>query len=79
MQSIGVRSTAKGPINHKVGAPPPLGFPHTMLSVDWVKDNVRLLFIEKLFTNCEIETNVQTKLYENESYLCDVATLALGS
>jgi hypothetical protein len=38
-------------------APPPLGFSHTMLSVKKVKDNMRLAFIEKLFTNHEIETN----------------------
>jgi hypothetical protein len=31
-----------------------------MLSVKRVKDNMRLAFIEKLFTNHEIETNVQT-------------------
>jgi hypothetical protein len=36
-------------------------------------------FIEKLFINCEIRTNVQTRylcskgvLYESESYLCDI-------
>jgi len=42
----------------KVGAPPPSSFPHTMLSVKRVKDNMRLAFIEKLFTNHETETNV---------------------
>ncbi len=38
-----------------------------------------LAFIEKLFTNCEIETSVQTRYlrfkgmsYESESYLCDI-------
>ncbi len=50
-----------------------------MLSVKRENNNMRLAFIEKLFTNCEIGTNVQTKylrfkgiLYENESYLCDI-------
>ncbi len=64
----------------EAGAPPPLGFPHTMLSVKNVKDNMQLAFIEKLFTNHEIETNVHTKYshfkgmsYENESYLCDIS------
>jgi hypothetical protein len=33
-------------------------FPHIMLSVKKVKDNMWLAFIEKLFTNYEIETNV---------------------
>jgi hypothetical protein len=47
-----------GPINEEVGAPPPLGFSHTMLTVKMVKENMRLAFIEKFFTNCEIGTNV---------------------
>ncbi len=42
----------------EVGAPPPSGFPHIMLSVKRVKDNMRLAFIEKLFTNHEIEISV---------------------
>ncbi len=36
-------------------------------------------FIEKLFTNCKIETSMQTRylcfkgmLYKNKSYLCDI-------
>jgi hypothetical protein len=33
VQLIGVRSTMGGPINQEVGAPPLLGFPHTMLNV----------------------------------------------
>jgi len=40
---------------------------------------MQLAFIEKLFTNREIGTNVQTKylhfkgmLYESENYLCDI-------
>jgi hypothetical protein len=45
-------------------APTPLGFPHIMLSVKLVKDNMQLAFIEKFFTNREIGTNIQTK------YLC---------
>jgi hypothetical protein len=66
--------------NHEVGAAPPLGFPHTMLSVKRVKDNMRQAFIEKLFINHEIRTNVETKYlcfkgmpYENENYLCDIS------
>jgi hypothetical protein len=39
-------------------ASPLLGFPHTMLSVKRVKDNMRLTFIEKLLTNHKIKTNV---------------------
>jgi hypothetical protein len=54
----------EGPINQEAKAPPPLGFLHTMLNVKRVKHNMQLDFIEKLFTNREIETNVQTK------YLC---------
>jgi hypothetical protein len=61
MQSIGAKSTVGSLINQEVGAPPPPGFPHTMLSVKRVKDNMRLAFIEKLFTNREIGTNVQTR------------------
>ncbi len=34
------------------------GFPHTMLNVKKVKHNMRLAFIEKLFTNHEIGTSV---------------------
>jgi hypothetical protein len=39
-------------------APPPSRFPHTILNVKRVKDNMRLIFIEKLFTNREIGTSV---------------------
>jgi hypothetical protein len=54
VQPISGRSTTRGPINQEVGIPPPPGFPHTMLNVKKVKDNMRLTFIEKLFTNREI-------------------------
>jgi hypothetical protein len=46
------------PINQEVGAPPLPGFPHTMLNVKRVKDNMRLAFIGKFFTNHEIGTSV---------------------
>ncbi len=46
------------PINQEAGAPPPPSFPHIMLNVKRVKANMRLAFIEKLFTNREIGTNV---------------------
>jgi len=79
VQPVGGRSTTKGPINQEVGIPPPPGFPHTMLNVKGVKDNIRLAFIKKLFTNREIGTSVQTRYlrfkgmsYENERYLCDI-------
>jgi hypothetical protein len=58
VQSIGARSTMGSSINQEAGAPPLPSFPHTMLSVKKVKDNMRLTFIEKLFTNCEIGTSV---------------------
>jgi hypothetical protein len=55
-----------------------------MLSVKMVKDNMWLVFIEKLFTNHAIETNVQTRYlcfkgmsYENENYLCDISYVQL--
>jgi hypothetical protein len=55
-----------------------------MLSVKRVKDNMRLAFIEKLFTNRVIGINVQTRYlcfkgmsYENESYLCDISYVQL--
>ncbi len=45
---------------------------------------MRLAFIEKLFTNCEIGTNVQIRYlsfkgmsYESESYLCDISYVQL--
>jgi len=64
--------------------PTPPGLPHTMLNVKRVKDNMRLAFIEKFFTNREIGTNVQTKYlrfkgmsYENERYLCDINCVQL--
>jgi hypothetical protein len=79
MQPISARSTTRGPTNKEARAPPPLGFPHTMLIVKKVKHNMRLAFIEKLFTNHEIRTSVQTRylcfkgmLYKSESYLCDI-------
>jgi len=58
VQSIGARFAVGGPTNQDVGAPPLLGFPHIMLNVERVKDNMWLAFIEKLFTNCEIRTSV---------------------
>jgi hypothetical protein len=58
VQPIGVKSTTGGPINQEAGAPPLPGFPNTILSVKWVKDNMRLAFIEKPFTNREIRTSV---------------------
>jgi hypothetical protein len=55
-----------------------------MLSVEMVKDNMRLAFIEKLFTNPTIEINVQIRYlrfkgmsYENEKYLCDISCVQL--
>jgi hypothetical protein len=84
VQPVGGRSTTKGPINQEVGIPPPPGFPHTMLNVKRVKDNMQLAFIEKFFTNCEIRTSVQIRylcfkgmLYENERYLCDINCVQL--
>jgi hypothetical protein len=38
-------------------APPP-SFPNTMLSVERVKDNMWLAFIEKLLTNYAIRTSI---------------------
>jgi len=68
----------------EVRAPPPSGFPHTMLSVKRVKDNIWLAFIEKFFTNCEIGTSVQTRYlcfkgmsYKSENYLCDISCVQL--
>jgi hypothetical protein len=79
VQPVGAKFTTRSPINQEAEAPSLLSFPHTMLSVKKVKDNMRLAFIEKLFTNCEIGTNMQTKYlsfkgmsYESESYLCDI-------
>jgi hypothetical protein len=61
-----------------------VSFPQTMLSVKKVKDNMQLAFIEKIFTNREIETNVQTRYlhfkgmpYKSESYLCDISYVQL--
>ncbi len=49
-----------------------------------MKDNMRLAFIEKLFTNREIRTNVQTRYlrfkgmsYESERYFCDINCVQL--
>jgi hypothetical protein len=58
VQPVGARSVVKGSTNQNAGAPPPLSFPHTMLNVERAKDNMWLAFIEKLFINCEIGTNV---------------------
>jgi hypothetical protein len=55
-----------------------------MLSVERVKDNMQLAFIEKLFTNRAIKTNVQTRYlrfkgmsYKSETYLCDISCVQL--
>jgi hypothetical protein len=55
-----------------------------MLNVKRVKANMRMAFIEKLFTNHEIGTNVQTRYlrfkgmsYESKSYLCDIKCVQL--
>ncbi len=40
VQPIDVKSTTGFPIQQEAGAPPPLGFPHTMLSVKRVKHNM---------------------------------------
>jgi hypothetical protein len=55
-----------------------------MLNVKMVKHNMRLVFIEKLFTNREIGINVQTRYlrfkgmsYESENYLCDISYVQL--
>jgi hypothetical protein len=59
-------------------------FPHTMLNVKRVKHNMRLAFIEKLFTNRKIGTGVQIRYlrfkgmsYESKSYLCDISCVQL--
>jgi hypothetical protein len=79
VQPVGARSTTGGLIKQEVGAPRPPGFPHTMLSVKRMKDNMQLTFIEKLFTNREIGTSMQIRYlrfkgmsYESENYLCDI-------
>ncbi len=84
VQLVGTRSTMRGSNNQEARAPPLLGFPHTMLSVERVKDNMQLTFIEKLFTNFTIETNMQIRYlhfkgmsYESESYLCDISCVQL--
>jgi hypothetical protein len=54
-----------------------------MLSVKRVKNNMQQAFIEKLFTNCEIETSMTRYLcfksmsYKSESYLCDITYVQL--
>jgi hypothetical protein len=58
VQPVGTRFATRGPINQEAGAPPLLGFPHTMLSVKRVKDNMRLAFIKRFFTNRTIDINV---------------------
>jgi hypothetical protein len=84
VQPVGARSMTWGLINQEARAPTPPGFPHTMLSVKKVKHNMRLAFIEKLSTNYEIGTNMQTRYlcfkgmsYESESYLCDISYVQL--
>jgi hypothetical protein len=71
------------PIPSSLETAPP-GFPHTMLNVKRVKHNMRLAFIEKLFTNRKIGTVVQTRYlrfkvmsYESESYMCDISCVQL--
>jgi hypothetical protein len=40
VQPVGAKSMTRGLINQEAGAPPPPGFPHTMLSVKRMKDNM---------------------------------------
>jgi hypothetical protein len=61
MQPVGIRFAVRGLTNQEARAPPPPSFPHTMLSVERVKDNMWLVFIKKFFTNHAIGTNVQTR------------------
>jgi hypothetical protein len=84
VQPVGGRSMMRSPINQEVGIPPLPGFPHTMLNVKRVKDNMRLAFIAKLFTNRKIGTSVQTRYlrfkgmsYESKRYLCDINCVQL--
>jgi hypothetical protein len=84
VQLVGAKSTTRGSINQEAGAPPSPGFPHTMLSVKMVKDNMWLTFNEKFFTNHEIGTSVQTRYlhfkgmpYKSKSYLCDISCVQL--
>jgi hypothetical protein len=71
------------PIQSSLEMAPPC-FPHTMLNVKRVKHNMRLAFIEKLFTNREIGIGMHTRYlrfkgmsYESESYLCDISCVQL--
>ncbi len=71
------------PIQPTLEIAPP-GFPHTMLNVKRVKHSIWLAFIEKLFTNCEIGTSVQSRYlrfksmsYKSKSYLCDINCVQL--
>ncbi len=80
MQLVGVKFAVGGMPYQEAGAPPLPVSLHTMLNVERVRDNMRLAFIGKLFTNHEIETNVQTRYlrfkgmsYESKSYLCDIS------
>jgi hypothetical protein len=84
VQLVSAKSMTRGPINQEVGAPPLPSFPHTMLSVKRVKHNMQLVFIEKFFMNCKIETSVQIRYlrfkgisYESENYLCDIKCVQL--
>jgi hypothetical protein len=45
-------------MNQEARALAPPSFPHTMMSVKRLKDNMGLAFIEKFFTNCEIGISV---------------------
>ncbi len=85
MQPVGTRSVARGPTNQDVGAPPPPGFPNTMLNVEKVKDNMWVAFIEKILTNRVIGTSMQTRYlrfkgmsYKNKSYSCALAVFNCG-
>jgi len=58
VQLVGTRSTTRSSTNQEAQGPPPPSFPHTMLNVERVKDNMRLAFIEKFFTNHMIKTSM---------------------
>jgi hypothetical protein len=69
VQPIGARSTTGGLINQEARAPPPPSFPHTMLSVKKLKDNMRLAFIEKFFTKLRDRNQRVDKILALQRYV----------
>jgi hypothetical protein len=69
VQTVGANSMTRGPINQEATAPPFLGFPHTMLSVKRVKDNMWLTFYWKALYQPQDRDQCADKILALQGYV----------